>query len=324
MTGAPRVGLVLGGGGVVGGAFHAGVLAALECALHWDARKATVVVGTSAGAMSGALLRAGLAPSDLLARATGQPLSPEGTRLTARLGAPPAPPRLDFDLGRLRSGPAAPRLLAAAARWPWRVRPGALLAAALPEGRTPTDALAGVFSQLFREGWPSAALWLCAVSLRDGRRAVFGRGPEPPPAVGAAVAASCAIPGVFAPVEIAGVRYVDGGVHSPTNADVLRTEKLDLVLVSSPMSASGRGQGARPDVGMRQWSRLRLRAESARLRAVGIPVVRFEPTAEDLRVMALDPLDPERRAPVARHVFERTLASLEGDELRERLAALRR
>ena len=49
-----------------------------------------------------------------------------------------------------------------------------------------------------------------------------------------------------------------------------------------------------------------------------------QPSAEDLAVMGLDPLDPERRGPVARHVFERVLASLEGEALRERLAPLRR
>jgi hypothetical protein len=50
--------------------------------------------------------------------------------------------------------------------------------------------------------------------------------------------------------------------------------------------------------------------------------VRFEPVAEDLRVMGIDPLDPERRGPVARHVFERLLARLGDAELRERLAPL--
>jgi hypothetical protein len=38
-----------------------------------------------------------------------------------------------------------------------------------------------------------------------------------------AVAASCAIPGYFAPLDIGGVEYFDGGVRSPTNADVLRS-----------------------------------------------------------------------------------------------------
>ena len=43
-----RVGLVLGGGGIVGMAYHGAVLAGLEDATGWDPRDAEVVVGTSA------------------------------------------------------------------------------------------------------------------------------------------------------------------------------------------------------------------------------------------------------------------------------------
>ena len=69
-----RVGLVLGAGGNVGRAFHAGVLAALQDATRWDARGADVIVGTSAGSLDGALLRAGLSPRDLAAHTVGEPL----------------------------------------------------------------------------------------------------------------------------------------------------------------------------------------------------------------------------------------------------------
>ena len=55
-----RVGLVLGAGGIVGQAYHAGVLAALEVDLGWDARTADVIVGTSAGSVMGTALRMGL------------------------------------------------------------------------------------------------------------------------------------------------------------------------------------------------------------------------------------------------------------------------
>src|SRR5437016_10752839 len=77
----PRIGLVLGAGGAVGHAFHGGVLSALSDATGWDARDAEVIVGTSAGSLVGALLRAGLSGTDLAARAMNMPLSPEGRRL---------------------------------------------------------------------------------------------------------------------------------------------------------------------------------------------------------------------------------------------------
>ncbi|MBJ7282394.1 MAG: hypothetical protein JHD40_04705, partial [Acidimicrobiia bacterium] len=51
---APRIGLVLGAGGLTGQAFHAGVLAGLADGIGWDARSAELVVGTSAGARAGA------------------------------------------------------------------------------------------------------------------------------------------------------------------------------------------------------------------------------------------------------------------------------
>ena len=61
------VGLVLGAGGVVGQAYHAGVLAVLEHDCGWDPRSADVIVGTSAGSITGTLLRAGVPASELAA-----------------------------------------------------------------------------------------------------------------------------------------------------------------------------------------------------------------------------------------------------------------
>ena len=63
----PRVGVVLGAGGVVGQAYQSGVLASLEERFGWDPRAASLIVGTSAGAVTGALLRLGVAPGDLAA-----------------------------------------------------------------------------------------------------------------------------------------------------------------------------------------------------------------------------------------------------------------
>ena len=86
MTATPRVGLVLGAGGVAGGAFHAGVLAALHEATGWDPRHAGVLVGTSAGSIAAASLRAGLSCADMLARAQDLPLSAEGRAIMRAVG----------------------------------------------------------------------------------------------------------------------------------------------------------------------------------------------------------------------------------------------
>ena len=65
---------------------------------------------------------------------------------------------------------------------------------------------------------------------------MFGRRGTPSVPIHLAVAASCAVPGYFAPVRIEERSYVDGGVHSPTNAAVLRASGVDLAVVISPMS----------------------------------------------------------------------------------------
>jgi NTE family protein len=86
---------------VAGGAFHAGVLAAVEEAKGWDPRRATVVVGASAGSITGTSLRAGLSAADLLARAEDRPMSAAGARLMAGAGPPRRPPALRSG-GRVR------------------------------------------------------------------------------------------------------------------------------------------------------------------------------------------------------------------------------
>ena len=80
---------------------------------------------------------------------------------------------------------------------------------------------------------------IVAVDRGSGRRVVFGADGAPEAGVGDAVAASCAIPGFFAPVEIGGREYVDGGVWSPTNLDLARAGRGDRVLCLVPTAAMG-------------------------------------------------------------------------------------
>src|SRR3954470_17972026 len=84
-----RVGLVLGAGGIVGQAYHAGVLAALEHDLGWDPRTADIIVGSSAGSVTGTLLRLGVPAHDLAAWAVEAPLSPEGAPVMDAFGSDP-------------------------------------------------------------------------------------------------------------------------------------------------------------------------------------------------------------------------------------------
>lgn len=316
----PRVGLVLGAGGVTGGAFHAGVLAALHEETGWDPRTAAVIVGTSAGSVTAASLRAGLSAHDLSARAEGRPVSAAGARLLQGVGAPVRPPALRPERGPRRSRAEIATTLQGAARSPLSARPLAILASLVADGTVDTEFITAGLSAFVPDAWPPHPLWICAVRQRDGRRVVFGRDATPP--VPLAVAASCAIPRVFRPVAIDGETYVDGGAHSPTNAGILVDAGVDLVLVSSPMSVARRSVRLSADQPARRWSRALLDAEAVRLRRCGVQVLAFQPTPDDLTVMGVNAMDPERRAPVAHQARLSTLRRLARADTRQRLVAL--
>src|SRR6188508_3155779 len=67
-----RVGLVLGAGGIQGGAWLTGGLDALAEETGWDPASADFVVGTSAGAMIGALCASGVPPWFMVAHSAGE------------------------------------------------------------------------------------------------------------------------------------------------------------------------------------------------------------------------------------------------------------
>jgi NTE family protein len=292
------VALVLGAGGVVGQAYHAGVLAALESEIGWDPRSADVVVGSSAGSITGTLLRLGVAASDLSALATRSPLSLEGAALVERIlpdpsDLPSPPPRAWLRPWR----PPSAALLARIAGRPWSFRPEVAAMTMLPAGRIDITDRAAPLHEMVGGRWPDG-LWICAVRRTDGARVVFGRDGSPPAPLASAVLASCAIPAYFAPVAIGGVEYFDGGVHSSTNADVLRTRRPGVVVVISPMSTARPPRGA-PDALIRWSVHRRLEREARRLERTGSVVVRIEPGASSLDAMGLRPMDDDRSHRVA-------------------------
>jgi NTE family protein len=103
-------------------------------------------------------------------------------------------------------------------------------------------------------------------------------------------------------VIIDGDRYVDGGVHSPTNADLVAGLGLDLVVISSPMSVARNSVRLAADQPARRLSRFALSREAARVRSAGTPVITFQPTPADLAAMGLNAMDPSRVADVTRQV----------------------
>ncbi len=299
----PRVGLVLGAGGVVGQAYHAGVLAALEHDYGWDPRTAEVVVGTSAGSITGSLLRAGVPASELAAWTVRAPLADEGRLLEEMFGSehPDLAPFRVRDLVRRPPRLPRPGMVLQAVRNPRDFRALRAAMSLLAPGRH------DVVEQLAELGgpdsWPDGELWITAVRREDGRFVVFGRDEDAP--LHLAVASSCAVPGYFTPVPVGASTYVDGGAHSPTNADLLAGRNLDLVVVVSPMSGP-----SRVPTGLYGASRLhsaRLAAREVRaLRRSGTPVVVFRPGPAEQAAMGNDFLSADH---VDRIVQEAFLAS---------------
>ena len=234
-VGQVSVGLVFSAGGAAAEAWHAGVVRALHQVTGWDARTAELVLGTSAGAITGLCLRAGIPPADLYAHRRGEPVSDEGQAIIDRVVTPYREGRNQRDW--TEQGPQSPTLAARSLWPPWQARPLHAAVGLLPRGTRTTEALQQRLAELHPEPWPEARFWATAVRLSDGERVVFGRDDLQATAA-EAVRASCAVPVLFEPVTLDGRRYVDGGLHSYTNADLMGPPAFDLVVVSSPMSGA--------------------------------------------------------------------------------------
>jgi NTE family protein len=277
--------LVLGGGGIVGEAWMSGFLAGAHQGSGVDFREAAMFVGTSAGSIVVAHLAAGIAPG--APRESACAARPAvTTRGTLRAAVGRAGQR---SLSRL--DPIAGLAITASAP------AGALLRAALlasmPTGTHSMadmrDAYAAVLGSRFDQ-----RLRIAAVDRATGQRVVFGAPGAPAATLPDAISASCAVPGFFSPVRIAGREYVDGGVWSATNIDVATVRRGDRVLCLAPMSvmATSRWPAVRGIAGGLQLATA-LEAASARRRGARVTVV--APDAPAAVAMGQNLMDPRRR-----------------------------
>ncbi|MGW6424038.1 patatin-like phospholipase family protein [Nocardia sp. NPDC055053] len=285
-----RRGLAIGCGGLLGFAWTAVALDAVERALDWDVRTADVLIGTSAGAEIVAALGSGRTPADLLAALDGAPDADPvlAQHVAVDPGTMPPLPAIGLPgLGLVGAG----------------VRSGSVytaLAGLLPKGRGDANWLRAFGRALApRGGWVDhPATWLVAADPSSGERVAFGSTDAPHVDLGSAIAASWAIPGWFPPVSIDGRDFVDGGAVSSVSADLLAPLYLDEVVVVAPMTSAG---GA-PATGLSRVERL-LRAQMTRgldrevalLRAAGTRVIRVEPGPAELAVMGPNFMDSARR-----------------------------
>ena len=312
------VGLVLGAGGVAGAAWHAGALAALAEA-GWDARSADLMVGTSAGSGTASVLRLDVPPADLLAGTLGEPMGPVGSAFSEKAGRGGEIPSPEIG-GRIPT-PASPAMALRSLAAPWRLRPMKVATGLLPVGRVPTDFIGDRIRRTHEEPWPERPTWVCAVRLRDGERVVFGRDVDDAH-LATAVEASSAIPGFFTPVEHDGDLYVDGGAHSPTNADLVAGLGFDAVVISSPMSGTGSAIRRLKWTGGRALHRQTLNREVRQIRADDTPVIVLQPDADVVDTIGPNSMDPARRADIGRAAHESVTEYLSRGDVADRLSAL--
>jgi len=217
MQASDKSGLVLGGGGITGIAWELGLLAGLAEA-GVDLLSADLIIGTSAGSVVGAQIASSTPVEALYLRQ----LEPPSNELPARLGARE---RLVYLMALLRArGDLARfgRLL------------GAMSLRAARAGRLPAveQRLDVIRSRLPSADWPERDLRVTVVDARSGEfRVITSRDRVP---LVDAVAASCAVPGVYPPIPIGDRTYIDGGFRSSTNADL--ASGCAKIVVLAPMS----------------------------------------------------------------------------------------
>jgi NTE family protein len=327
--GTPRVGLVLGAGGVLGGAWLTGALHAIASETGWDPGSADHIVGTSAGSMIGALVASGVPPWFMVAHSAGETFEgvTDARGASAAEADRSAGATFKIDRTGLAFGPGSWRLAVASLARPYRYSPMAVLSGWLPRGLISTEPLKDTVRRACADDWaPHPNYWAMAVDYGTGRRVAFGRKGSPRATLPDAVAASCAIPGFYRSVDIGGRQYVDGGVYSTSNLDVLRAESLDLVIALNPMSSlharTPRTLAQRVAFQMRQAAGRRLGSEAKRLRAAGIEVVLIQPTVADLDVMGGNLMSSKRRHQVIETAVQTVTEHLRGSEVGARLGRL--
>ena len=119
--------------------------------------------------------------------------------------------------------------------------------------------------------WPQQHLLIVAVDTETGEEYIMDQ--TSGVSLVDAVSASCAVPGIWPPVTIAGHRYMDGGVRSATNADLAHGS--DRILILNPLGANANFLGAGLDAEVAALERegsqvLVIAADAASTTAIGL------------------------------------------------------
>ncbi len=242
-----------------------------------DLARADLILGTSAGAIVGARLASGMATAHFIDAALAPADAPQPGRPVPAPSGPP--PDLSFLAAKLveMGMPKASQQSISAEIGAWALKVHPIV--------TEAEFVASYQQRFPHQQWPSPAYECATVDANDGSLRVCDASSNVPLAL--AVASSCALPGVFAPVTINGHRYMDGGVRSVTNADLARGCKTAVILaptmgLADPMAKSF----TRP-----------LDGELRLLRSSGCRVELIAPDAASLKAFGASIGDEHHRTP---------------------------
>ncbi len=355
-AGRPKIGLVLGGGGPLGGIYEIGALRALDESLEGvDFNDLYVYVGVSAGAFIAANLANQMTSAQMCRifvknEAEVHPFHPEVFYRPAvreyvkRMLSVPG--LLVEAFAKFVGNPHDQTFLDALTVLTQAVPAGVFDNAGLEEYLHRSYSMLGRtndFRQLSRR------LYLVAADLESGEAVKFGAPGYDHIPVSRAVQASVATPGLYVPVEIDGRYYMDGTLRKGMHASVALDDGADLVFAINPLvpidasqavSAGTMSPGTLTNSGMPNiisqtyrtmvYSRMRSGMKMYESEYPDASIVLFEPTRDDAKIFFSNVFSFQSRRMVCEHAYQMTRKDLlaRADALEPELAkfgiALRR
>ncbi len=324
-----KTALVLGGGGFTGGVYEIGALRALDLlSVSHTVNQFDVYVGTSAGSVVASAVANGITPEQMM-----QSIVREGPEQLpdARASALLRPNYREFVTRGVRLPLKLLSLLGMLSRDLGQVSGMDIvlaLAEALPTGLYTSGGLERYVLDVLSEAGRSddfrdldVELYLTGTDLDSCERAVFGADGLDDVPISRAVAASCAVPMVYKPVEIKDRVYVDGGLVSTTNVDIAVDAGAKFVVVVNPLvpyvgDTEESGAPSRrvskmgfPQVGYQAFKllahqRLHELARSWEDRYPGVDIILIEPDPNDELMFQTGVMNFTSRVEIARHGFE--------------------
>lgn len=306
--------VVIGGGGAMAIGISSGIMLALRDA-GVDVREADTCIGTSAGSVVAADLRLGRPLEEIAAQVCSDKVG-------------------DDPLESVRAWDSLPQLARRSIGSAWvLMRAISPVRMALPE---PPSAMRRWFpgslislgekqdwaAELYPEEWPVGRLWAVAANLDTGRRVALEAEPSdgrPRATLPEALQASCAIPGLYPPVRVDGVRLVDGGIRSSSNFDIAAKLPQRAVLAITAIASDPTDPPVGPAQVLRRAVNRQVLREVAHLRRLGHEPLLLRPGRVALELAGTTLLSGRITSDVVEAAYEGASHRLAAPDMQRRL-----